>query len=66
MTSEAKELRQPFAGSATQHENTLSAKAKKERFEECEVVDHVSISSFRQSTLAVGPFSTSEWTPVSC
>ncbi|OWY93146.1 reverse transcriptase [Phytophthora megakarya] len=34
MTSEAEELRQLFAGSATESEDTLSAKTKKERFEE--------------------------------
>ncbi|OWY90717.1 reverse transcriptase, partial [Phytophthora megakarya] len=34
MTSEAEELRQLFAESATESEDTLSAKTKKERFEE--------------------------------
>ncbi|OWY93145.1 reverse transcriptase [Phytophthora megakarya] len=34
MTSEAEELRQLFAGSATEREDTLSAKTTKERFEE--------------------------------
>ncbi|OWZ15832.1 reverse transcriptase [Phytophthora megakarya] len=33
MTSESEEVRQPFAGSSTESENTLSAKTKKERFE---------------------------------
>ncbi|OWY94121.1 reverse transcriptase, partial [Phytophthora megakarya] len=34
MTSEAEELMQLFAGSATESEDTLSAKTNKERFEE--------------------------------
>ncbi|OWY92536.1 reverse transcriptase, partial [Phytophthora megakarya] len=34
MTSEAEELRQLFAGSAMESEDTLSVKTKKERFEE--------------------------------
>ncbi|OWY92769.1 LOW QUALITY PROTEIN: reverse transcriptase [Phytophthora megakarya] len=54
MTSEAEELRQLFAGSATESEDTLSAKTKKEHFEEQTEVESLLRDSARTQGRAPG------------